>query len=382
MDTIEALERLTRLRDSGALSEAEFEAQKAAVLGGGQASLAEMEEAEEAESDRQSAFGSGIFQGVGYLISGVTVLLSGEAAPGFLILAFVLAVVMAGALAGLGRYASRRLSLVASAAVLGLALIHIGISISDFLTVSDGWIGKVALLLDGAAVVLGVDGVRIARAARGTDVNGERPTPRLRRSAFEQRVLWSKGLWALITLVGFVIGIAVLEHRTRTAGPGEARAAESLGPAAVAEVPAESGAGATFEDYPAALYSGPRAEPDFSGEQSGYLEYETRVRDAARQAPDFAGRQVATQVGCGTGCRWGFLVDVQTGVLTDLPLGGEEYPYLAYEHRADSRLLRTRWEIRAVDQEEAGCMRQDFVWTGASFTSLGVVQEAGRCPAS
>lgn len=67
-----------------------------------------------------------------------------------------------------------------------------------------------------------------------------------------------------------------------------------------------------FSDYPAAVYSGPLAEPDVrSHARSG--KYRTTIRYAAKERPDFAGHYKIARWGCGTDCIGFAIIDSITG---------------------------------------------------------------------
>jgi hypothetical protein len=144
------------------------------------------------------------------------------------------------------------------------------------------------------------------------------------------------------------------------------------------------GAGSTraaeFSAYPAPVYNGPVTQPGFKGPQRDYATYRTRIRASVANGAQFAGHYALAVVGCGTSCRFGFITDLKTGIVSDLPHGGEDYYGILYRARPDSRLLQTQW--RLLDEEYAfvGCALEDFVWTGKAFRSLGVRRAAGDCP--
>jgi hypothetical protein len=81
-------------------------------------------------------------------------------------------------------------------------------------------------------------------------------------------------------------------------------------------------------------------------------------------------------IGCGAGCRVGYMTDLKTGLVYDLPLGGEEYPTLLYRARPDSRLLQSQWEAPGNDGGPPPCAFQDFLWTGKAFRPLAAPRRA------
>jgi hypothetical protein len=136
---------------------------------------------------------------------------------------------------------------------------------------------------------------------------------------------------------------------------------------------------AAFSTYPAPAYHGPIRQPDFQGAQRPYATYRTMIRRSVQQGVRFGGHYAVAVVGCGTGCRFGYLTDVRTGLVYDLPNGGEDYVEVEYGIRADSRLLKTQWVRLSKDYDRIGCAFEDFVWTGKAFRSLGKRTTAEPC---
>lgn len=137
----------------------------------------------------------------------------------------------------------------------------------------------------------------------------------------------------------------------------------------------------SFSDYPAKVYAGPTVAPAFRGEQRPYAAYRTRIRQSLGRGVRFGGHYAMAIIGCGAGCRFGYVTDLKTGLVYDLPLGGDDYPVVSYRARPDSRLLRAQWEVYAEDGGDPGCGRQDFVWTGKAFRALGAPQiTPDACP--
>lgn len=120
-----------------------------------------------------------------------------------------------------------------------------------------------------------------------------------------------------------------------------------------------------FSAYPTVVYAGKPVTPTFKGAQRPYVSYRTRIRQSVAAGPRFGGHYALAVIGCGAGCRFGYITDLRTGTVHDLPLGGEDYPTLLYRARADSRLLQTQWEPPGAAGE--GCALQNFVWTGKAF---------------
>jgi hypothetical protein len=155
--------------------------------------------------------------------------------------------------------------------------------------------------------------------------------------------------------------------------------------AAVGMLWAQSGATARrpsrdFAAYPAVLYHGPAKQPGFGGSQRPYAEYRTRIRASVAEGVRFGGHYAVMVAGCGTSCRFGFMTDVRTGLVYDLPHGGEDYVEIVYRVHPDSRLLRAHWVRMSKDYDRIGCVFEDFVWTGKAFRSLGRRTTADDCP--
>lgn len=135
---------------------------------------------------------------------------------------------------------------------------------------------------------------------------------------------------------------------------------------------------AEFSAYPAPIYRGPVKPPAFAGPQREYAMYRTRIRGSVAQGPAFGGHYALAVIGCGAGCRFGYVTDLRSGIVHDLPLGGEDYPVIEYTARADSRLLKARWELRSQDDGAPECAFEEFIWTGQGFTPLGK-RRTGPC---
>ncbi len=150
-----------------------------------------------------------------------------------------------------------------------------------------------------------------------------------------------------------------------------------LGPSSAA-----TAAEPSFGSYPAKVYAGPTTPPAFQGAQRPYAQYRTRIRQSLSAGVGFGGHYALAVIGCGTGCRFGYITDLKTGIVHDLPLGGEDYRTLLYRARPDSRLLQTQWERYGGDGAFAGCALQDFVWNGKTFRPLGAPRTTDEeCPA-
>src|SRR5438105_4871596 len=88
----------------------------------------------------------------------------------------------------------------------------------------------------------------------------------------------------------------------------------------------------TFKQYAVPLYRGQHAKPNFKSDP-GSIQYRTRIREGIAGQVNFAGQYAIVIFGCGTDCIGGFLVDVRTGSISDLPLGGEDNYRLTLDFR-------------------------------------------------
>ncbi|MBM2294120.1 hypothetical protein JQX09_19515 [Sulfitobacter pseudonitzschiae] len=128
----------------------------------------------------------------------------------------------------------------------------------------------------------------------------------------------------------------------------------------------------TFADFPPErYYSGPSVLPDFNGRDKNFRSYRTRIRDGAVSGVNFAGRFSVVEIGCGTSCRFAFVVDVSNGKVFTFPYGGEEQYQLGLVYSTDSRLMRATWREAywTADQSKDTdtCISQDILWTGSGF---------------
>ena len=133
-----------------------------------------------------------------------------------------------------------------------------------------------------------------------------------------------------------------------------------------------------FGAYPAPAYRGTVHAPAFRGSQRPYAAYRTMIRRSLARGVQFSGRYAVAFIGCGASCRFAYMTDLSTGLVCDMPNGGEEYPGVLYQVRSDSRLLQTQWET-STSNGPPGCALEDFIWTGKSFRSLGVRRQS-TCP--
>lgn len=132
-----------------------------------------------------------------------------------------------------------------------------------------------------------------------------------------------------------------------------------------------------FASYPATVYHGPAATPDFEGADKAYADYRTALGDAASQGPKFGGAYAVAEIGCGTGCRNAYLVDLRTGHVYDGPdLGGDANPNLQFLYKPDSNLFEAEW----TSDDSSACIRAFLLWDGQTFKTLQQRQAPGNCP--
>lgn len=136
-----------------------------------------------------------------------------------------------------------------------------------------------------------------------------------------------------------------------------------------------------FENYPASQWTGPAATAKLTSPSERM--FRTNLRAAAKEPPNFAGHYRVAIWGCGTRCVGGAMVDLQTGKVLPLPLGGkgtgEEYWIFCtdwvgehtLEYRRDSRLMVVRCGGMQTDAE--GNSVPDlyyFVWEQNLFNEI------------
>lgn len=132
-----------------------------------------------------------------------------------------------------------------------------------------------------------------------------------------------------------------------------------------------------FEEYPASAYVGPSVAPDFAGREAQYADFRTRLRAAFDEGVNFGGGYSIAEIGCGTGCRFVYIINQRNGAISAFPLGGEEYYSLDLNYVPDSNLIQASWE--GVDGDARFCFSEDFNWTTREFQSLGRKRSPGSC---
>jgi len=89
-----------------------------------------------------------------------------------------------------------------------------------------------------------------------------------------------------------------------------------------------------FANYVVAeRYSGTKHLPVFLHRDHKYAEFRSRIRNKAREnsASDYAEKYTLVTIGCGADCTFGYLVDLSTGQVRDLPHQGEAFMNLRYD---------------------------------------------------
>lgn len=137
---------------------------------------------------------------------------------------------------------------------------------------------------------------------------------------------------------------------------------------AIAAVPTLQAAAVNFMDFPAlASLSGTPRLPDFRGRDADFRMYRTRIGDAAMQGVNFAGHYAMVEIGCGTSCRFAFVVDLQTGEVGSFPYGGEEQYQMGMLYSPESRMLKVRW---AESWDSDDCVEKDMLIDGIEWREI------------
>ncbi|MBO9422378.1 peptidoglycan-binding protein [Labrenzia sp. R4_2] len=135
-----------------------------------------------------------------------------------------------------------------------------------------------------------------------------------------------------------------------------------------------------FSDYPAVADLRSNAKyPDFGGRDRNFKTYRTRIRNGIDQGVNFAGHYSFIVIGCGTECKFGFVVDLRTGEVFDFPYGGEEQYQMDLQFTKNSRLVKVRWK---GDWQSTSCTEKDLVVDGISWQILAertVPTDDGLC---
>ena len=117
------------------------------------------------------------------------------------------------------------------------------------------------------------------------------------------------------------------------------------------------------------VYSGPAQLPDFRGRDRKYNSYRTRLSEAAKKGPNFAGRYRILRIGCGTGCTNNFIIDVATGEVFEVPVGGEDQQQVVLKYDIGSRLLFAFYKVyKGSDPDKFECIEKRLALAEKAFT--------------
>lgn len=113
-----------------------------------------------------------------------------------------------------------------------------------------------------------------------------------------------------------------------------------------------------------------RLSPD-----SRHWSFRSRIRDGYAQGPNFGANDTLVMWGCGSGCRGGVVIDGATGAVHDLPVGGEEYPYLQIDAARGSNVILAAWELDGM------CISESHRWIRGRFQRVSPPRSIpGACP--
>jgi hypothetical protein len=108
---------------------------------------------------------------------------------------------------------------------------------------------------------------------------------------------------------------------------------------------------------------------------SRHWSFRSRIQDAYAQGPNFGANDTLVLWGCGSGCRAGVVIDGSTGAVHDLPVGGEEYPYLQIDAARGSNVMLAAWELDGM------CISESHRWVQGRFQRVSPPQSiTGSCP--
>ena len=132
-----------------------------------------------------------------------------------------------------------------------------------------------------------------------------------------------------------------------------------------------------FEDFPAKLYRGSIAKPDFVHGRRFRI-YRTMIRSGTKNGANFAGHYATITIGCGQGCSLFYLVDVRSGKIFDVPMGGERLYATQLVIRPNSRLIKA-WSTDLDKNDDHICRSEERVFDGRSFRRLWHSDTPGEC---
>ena len=131
-----------------------------------------------------------------------------------------------------------------------------------------------------------------------------------------------------------------------------------------------------FEKYPAEVYVGKPAKPDFASFPEA-RQYKTRIRGAFSGGVNFAGKYAITTWGCGMGCAVAISLNIQTGEISpfQVPVSGEEFYGVSFDYKPNSKLLRANWR-----EGYELCVSREYVLDGEAKPRLRKISERRSRP--
>ena len=124
----------------------------------------------------------------------------------------------------------------------------------------------------------------------------------------------------------------------------------------------------SFKNYPADIYVGKLADPDFSTDPDS-KRFITRIKNECANGINFAGQYTLVTWGCGSPCQSGVVVDRKTGKI----FGGYGTA-LGSEFKKDSKMIIRN--VGAIDTTTnlievcAYCEVNHEIWTGTEFKEV------------
>jgi hypothetical protein len=122
-----------------------------------------------------------------------------------------------------------------------------------------------------------------------------------------------------------------------------------------------------FQKYAVPVYTGPRAQPNFTGNGARFAMMRTRIREGFAANPIAAGHYTVIQIGCGGGCTTNLVGDLRNGHIVEFPVGGEPYPGVEIISHPKSRLFTVKWGNVAFTT----CTTRLYSFDGLKFTQIG-----------
>lgn len=124
----------------------------------------------------------------------------------------------------------------------------------------------------------------------------------------------------------------------------------------------------SFQDYPAEVFKGSLADPDFTTNPDA-KSFITRIKETCAEGINFAGHYTLVIWGCGTSCQSSVLVDRKTGRIFDGYVTS-----LGSEFRKDSNMIIKN--VGAIDESTMllegcdYCEVSQEIWTGTTFKEV------------